>query len=192
MRKAMNKILKSLEYILIVSIIIVSIIAIFNFIQLKVLKKEYTNFFGHSVFKVISDSMAPSIRKGDIIIVKIGTAIKKQDVITYKQKNDFITHRVLEIKDTTFITRGDSNNIGDVPIPKQDVVGKVVKIFPKLGIWRDIIMTPKIFALLVVTMVLFSASVKDWTGLKAKYKKYKDFKVTNDSIIEGCDKDEKK
>lgn len=182
---------KILEKTLIVVISIMSLIVLINFIQLNILKKEYTNFFGYSVFKVISDSMAPYIRKNDIIIVKITDDIKENDVITYKLNGEFITHRVESINDDSYVTKGDSNNIGDKPVPKKDVVGKEVKIFHKLGIWKDILMTPKIFILLIFTIVVFSSSFKDWT--KKQYYKFKDFRITNDSIIEGCsDEDEKK
>lgn len=182
---------KILEKTLIVVISIMSLIVVINFIQLNILKKEYTNFFGYSVFKVISDSMAPYIRKDDVIIVKITDDIKPGDVITYKLNEDFITHRVESINDDSYITRGDSNNIGDKPVPKKDVVGKEIKIFKKLGIWKDILMTPKVFILLIFTIAIFSSSFKDWT--KKQYYKFKDFRITNDSIIEGrSDEDEKR
>lgn len=185
-----NKIFKFLEKFLIISIAILSLIVLINFVQLNILKKEYTNFFGYSIFKVISDSMAPTIKKNDIIVVKIKDDIKINDVITYKLNGDFITHRVTSIEKDSYLTMGDSNNIGDKPVPKSTVVGKVTKVFPKLGIWRDILMTPKIFILLFFTIVLFSSSFKDWT--KKQYNKFKDFKITNDSIIESCsDNDEK-
>ena len=85
---------------------------------------------------------------------------------------------------------GDLNNIGDEPVPKSSVVGKKIKVLPKMGIWKEILMTPKVFVLLFITIMLFSSSFKDWT--KKQYNKLKDFKITNDSIIESCsDKDEK-
>ncbi|MDD4831614.1 MAG: signal peptidase I [Bacilli bacterium] len=188
MHKIVSNILKLFEYVLITCILFISIIVAINFVQLNIMKKDYTNFMSYSIFKVISDSMAPTIVKNDVIIVKINDEIKKGDIITYKLKDDFITHRVVDIKNNEYITRGDSNNVGDSPIPKEKIVGKVVKIIPKLGIWKDILMTPKIFILLIVTVILFSSSFKDWT--KRQYKKYKDYKITSDSIIEGRNKDE--
>lgn len=185
-----KKVFNILEKVLIGLISLLSLVVIINFIQLNILKKEYTNFFGYSVFKVISDSMYPSIKKNDVIIVKIGDDIKIGDVITYKLDGEFITHRVSEIKEDSYITIGDLNNIGDKPVPKSSVVGKEIKVLPKMGIWKDILMTPKVFILLFTTIVLFSSSFKDWT--KKQYNKLKDFKITNDSIIESCsDKDEK-
>lgn len=188
MQKIVSKIIKYFEYVLIICILFISVLVTINFIQLNIMKKDYTNFVGYSIFKVISDSMAPKIVKNDVIIVKINDKIQKGDIITYKLKNDFITHRVIDIKNDEYITRGDSNNVGDSPISKDKVVGKVIKIIPKLGIWKDILMTPKIFILLIVTVLLFSSSFKDWT--MKQYKKYKDYRITSDSIIEGRNKDE--
>lgn len=185
-----GKVFNILEKILIGLISILSLVVVINFIQLNILKKEYTNFFGYSIFKVISDSMSPYIKKNDVIIVKVNDNIMVEDVITYKLDGEFITHRVKEIKEDSYLTIGDLNNIGDKPVPKSNVIGKVIKIFPKMGIWKDILMTPKVFVLLFVTIILFSSSFKDWT--KKQYNKLKDFKITNDSIIESCsDKDEK-
>ncbi len=191
MKKFLNLSLKAIEYILKAIIVIVTIIVIFNFIQIKILKKDYPNFFGFTVFKVISDSMAPAIRKNDVIVVKINDqSIKKNDIITYKSNQDFITHRVIEIQDTSYITKGDYNNTGDKPIFKETVIGKVIKIIPNFGVWKDIIMTPKILIVFFITILLFSSTFKDWT--KAKYRNLKDFRITNDSIIESVGEDDEK
>ncbi|NLA32344.1 MAG: signal peptidase I [Mollicutes bacterium] len=191
MKKFLNSLLKTIEYILKAIIVIVTIIVIFNFIQIRIMKKDYPNFFGYTVFKVISDSMAPTIRKNDVIVVKINDqTIKKQDIITYKVGKDFITHRVIDIQDASYITKGDYNNIGDKPIFKETVIGKVIKILPNFGVWKDVIMTPKILIVFFITMLLLSSTFKDWT--KAKYNNLKDFRITNDSIIEGIGEDDEK
>ena len=191
MKKFLNSLLKTIEYILKAIIVIVTIIVIFNFIHIRIMKKDYPNFFGYTVFKVISDSMAPTIRKNDVIVVKINDqTIKKQDIITYKVGKDFITHRVIDIQDASYITKGDYNNNGDKPILKETVIGKVIKILPNFGVWKDVIMTPKILIVFFITMLLLSSTFKDWT--KAKYNNLKDFRITNDSIIEGIGEDDEK
>ena len=192
MGKILSTFLKVIEYILKTAITIITIIVLFNFVQLKIMKKSYPNFFGYTLFKVISDSMYPAIKQNDVIIVKINEQnIQKNDVITYKVNKDFITHRVVDIRDNAYITKGDYNNTGDTPIFKTDVVGKVIKVLPKFGVWKDVLMTPKILIVFFITIFLFSSSFKDWT--KKKYHYLKDFRITNDSIIEGIgENDEKK
>lgn len=182
MKNIVNKILNTLKYILIFLVIIISLIVVTNFMQLKILKKEYPNFFNYSFFVVVTNSMAPTIKTNDIILVKINSGINIGDIITYKKNNIFVTHRVSEIKDKLYIAKGDANNVGDEPISKDIVVGKVIKTFDNLGIWRKVLLTPQVFILLIVTLLLFNGSFRDWT--KGQYYRFKDFKITKDSIIE--------
>lgn len=189
MKKLFKVILATIKYILIVLISLVSLIILTNFFQLKVLKNDYPNFFGYSVFKVITNSMYPTVKTNDIIIVKLGDDAKKGEVITFKKDGAFITHRVSSVQDNLYMTKGDYNNVGDdEPVLKELVVGKVVKIYENLGIWKDVLQSPPVFILLIVTLLLFNDSFKAWS--KDQYYKYKDFRITKDTIIEG--KDEKK
>lgn len=186
MLKAMNKILWLVETVLVVIILITIFVIAFNFYQLKILKKEYVNFFGYSVFEVVSNSMAPTIEKKDIIIVKVGSDLEKKDIITYKTEDAFVTHRITDIKDAYFVTRGDANNSQDIPVEKETVVGKVIKTIPSLGLWRDVLMTPSVLFSIVVTLALFNYTVFNLDNGKKKTKKekYNDFKIKHDVIIE--------
>lgn len=188
MKSFINLTIKILKYILIVLVLLISFLLINNFIQLKILKNDYPKLLNHSFFIVVTNSMAPTIQIDDLIIVNTKADIKLEDVITYKKKGVFITHRVTSIKDKHYLTKGDANNIGDEAVTKDLVVGKVVKIIPKVGVWQKVIMTPQVFILLIITLLLFNDSFKDWT--KYQYHRFRDFRITKDSIIE--EKDEKK
>ena len=61
-------------------------------------------------------------------------SVKIGDVVTYKQDNDFITHRIIEVYKDTYITKGDANKAKDKPIDKSQIIGKVTKVLPKFGI----------------------------------------------------------
>ena len=63
------------------------VLAIYNFISIKILKHDYSNVFGYTLFEVISGSMSPEIQKGDLILVKLNTDYKKGDIISYKSKD---------------------------------------------------------------------------------------------------------
>mgnify|MGYP001528618886 FL=1 len=54
------------------------------------------------------------------------------------------------------VTKGDANNSEDKIISKSEVIGKVVKIIPKGGVIKEIILTPKIIFTLLVTLVLIN------------------------------------
>ena len=112
--------------ILIFSIIL--LISIYTWIQAKVLRNKYTDFFGYSFFEVQTNSMAETINAGDWIIVKLTKRVKLNDVITYELGDDYVTHRIVEVRNGTYITSGDNNNTeDDAPVNREQIVGKGVK-----------------------------------------------------------------
>lgn len=183
--KNMKWLLKILKNISAVFIFILASFIMINLFQRYVLKLDHPSFFGYSYFKVVSNSMAPTIKKGDFIIVKEFPEYKVKDIITYKKDKSFITHRIIKIDDYLY-TQGDYNNVGDEKIKKDQVVGKVTKILKGVGVWQDILFTPKILILLIITLLLFNNSFKDWT--KSKYYYLQDFKISKNSIIEERNK----
>lgn len=99
----MNKVIKTIEKIIvdliIVVLAIIAILAILGFCQVNIQKKQYINIFGYSVLSAETGSMSPTIEKGDIVIIKIGDEIKENDIITYKKDNVLITHRISKINE---------------------------------------------------------------------------------------------
>ena len=169
-----EKIVNMVLDILIVVFGIFLLISIYNNVQVKILGNEYSSFFGYSTFEVQTGSMSDTINPGDWIIVKITKNIKLDDIITYSQKGDFITHRVVETYKDSYITKGDANNSKDDAINKEQVVGKVVKILPAFGIIRKTFFNPLVLITLIFTLysisyVLRSAKKKNNTTNKNKY-----------------------
>ena len=136
------------------------IISIYNTIQVKVLKNDYSSFFGYSVFEVQTGSMADAINAGDWIIVKYERNIKLDDVITFMQDGEFITHRVVEAYKGTYVTKGDANNTKDEAISQEQIVGKVVKVLPIFGIFRKTLFNPAVLIALIITVYLISFTFK--------------------------------
>ena len=151
-RKTCNIILDFL--IIILGIII--LINVYSCIQVKILNKSYSSFFGYSAFEVKTGSMKPTISPSDVIIVKNEKNPNVNDIITYKNKDDFITHRVVEKSGNNYITKGDANNTRDNAITSDDVVGKVVHVLPKFGIIRKTIVwgIGIIFAILIIRQAM--------------------------------------
>ena len=117
--------------------------------------------------------MSPTINVDDMLLVKLTTDIKKGDIITYKNEENFITHRVIEANGDKIITKGDSNNSEDKIINKDAVLGKIVKIFPKFGKWKKILLSPGVLIALFSTLTIFSLglSYNDKKKEKEKPKK---------------------
>ena len=156
-----KKIIDIVLDILIVVFAIILAISIYSNIQVKVLGNAYSSFFGYSVFEVQTGSMADTINVGDWIVVKKSKNIRLDDIITYEKNGQFITHRVIEAYKGTYITKGDANNGKDEAVNESQIVGKVVKILPELGIIRKTIFNPVVLIALIATLYLIGSCLKD-------------------------------
>ena len=173
-RRIYEKIINIILDILIVIFGIILLISIYNNIQIKILGNEYSSFFGYSMFEVQTGSMADTINPGDWIVVKTTKNIKLDDIITYSQEGEFITHRVVEVYKDTYVTKGDANNSKDDAIYKEQIVGRVEKILPGLGIIRKTFFNPLVLITLIITLytisyLLRSAIKKDDEDNNRKY-----------------------
>ncbi len=133
---------------------VILIVTIYNAIQTKVFDNDYSSLFGYTTFEVQSGSMSNEINKGDWIIVKYSDNIQLNDIITFKKDDNFVTHRVVEEYNNTFVTKGDANNTKDDPISKDQVVGKVVKILPNFGVIKKTLLNPIVLVAIIVTLYL--------------------------------------
>lgn len=158
--KLVGKIIDYALNILIVLFAIFLLISMYTAVQVKILKNEYANFFGYSLFEVQTGSMHGTIEAGDWIIVKSTKDVKVKDVITYKHGKDFITHRVVEIYKGSYVTKGDANSSKDEPIDRDQVVGKVIKTLHGFGILRKTIFNPIVIVSLIVCLYLFNLTFK--------------------------------
>lgn len=120
------------------------------------------------MFEVQTGSMKDAINPGDMIIVKSDSDIKLNDIVTYKQGEEFITHRVIEAYNETYVTQGDANNVKDEPITKGQIVGKVVKILPGFGIIRRVLFNPFVLIALIITLYLISTMFRRGKNMKVK------------------------
>lgn len=94
--------------------------------------------FPYQTYVIQSGSMEPSIMTGDIIAVKQESEYKQNDVVTFSDSSErVITHRIIEIQqdeDSQYITQGDANQSPDPhPIQRDQIIGKVILVIPKLG-----------------------------------------------------------
>lgn len=160
------KLSKIIVNLIIFVLSIIAIIAIFGVVQINLQDKDYVNIFGYSVLSTETGSMAPTIEKGDIVIIKIGDEIRENDIITYKKNNVLITHRIMNIDGDTIIAKGDYNNTEDEPITKNQVIGKSVFIIHNVEIWKKVFTDIQVIIPVVITIILFilMISYKEKTG----------------------------
>lgn len=105
--------------VLIVLVVLFSVIALLSVYNSSGGGGKIRSIFGLKFMTVLSDSMSPALRAGDMIICRDKKIddIKVGEIITYNINDFFVTHRVVEkIDDGGQIllkTRGDANNTKD-------------------------------------------------------------------------------
>lgn len=141
--------------------IILIIIAVFlNFyliIQNKIIQKKlYVNYFGYTFFIVDSSSMYDTLKENDLVIVKITNDVELNDIISYEEDGNIITHRLIKKEGDTFITKGDFNNYQDKPIKKEQIIGKVISIKRNVGIWKKVFSQKKIIIPIIIEIIILA------------------------------------
>lgn len=106
-----------------------------------------------------SGSMEPAFGIGDLIIVKPMPEYQTGDVITFKSKDGrIITHRITRIDEKNlYQTKGDANRMEDYSLTtKEQVVGRVIQVLPKVGLLANFARTTTGFAVLFLLPMGFS------------------------------------
>ena len=153
------KIIKGLINVLTTLIIVVGVIFIGLYIC------------GITPYVVLSGSMEPTIKTGSLCFINKHAKyeqIKEKDIIAFKSNGTLVTHRVDEINDDGFVTKGDNNDNQDGSLVTNDnFVGKNIFWIPKAGFVIKLIQSTKgkiIFGtcvvLLLVTGLLFGDDKK--------------------------------
>lgn len=128
-------------------------LCLYTFLMVDVCGKKYANIFGYTYFVVSSGSMSGSIEVNDIVIIKIDSEYKKNDIITFLDKDgNFITHRFLKEVNGQIITKGDVNNTVDDPIDKNQIVGKVYLVISPKFVFKCV----AILLIIGIILVLFN------------------------------------
>ena len=167
--KILEKLIKIVLDILTIAVIGLVIFIIVNYVQLNIMKKNYPEFFGYTFFEVETGSMSGTIEIEDVILVEVTQDVKKDDIVTFEDEGEIITHRIIKETDKGIVTKGDANNGEDKVIQKNQVIGKVVKIIPRLGIWLKVFSETEVIICVVVTIVFLGIVAS--TGEKNKKEK---------------------
>lgn len=152
-------------------------LAIYNFVSVKILNKDYPNLFGYTFFEIVSGSMSPTIEKGDMIFVKLDTDYEVGDIVSFKDNNSIITHRIIEKNDNYYVTKGDANNTADNPIKENQIIGKTIKTFSRAFIIAKVFMTPNVIFMCLITITLMC-----WCVASFKNEVKKEKMRTNDRV----------
>lgn len=158
----LKKLGKICGYIINILIAVIILTTTYSLIQIKILRYDYAELFGYTMFEVITGSMSGSVEIGDIVIVKVLNKydeLEKDQIIVFKQDNYIITHRLVEIDENSVITKGDDNNTQDKPIKKEDIIGEVIKVIPNVGIWKKVFTTPEVYISIITTLIFIGITL---------------------------------
>ena len=122
-----------------VTVLLIVTVCFCLFVIVQVMSRGYVSIGGHSFFKVVTGSMEPNLKVGELIMtddVPIDD-LKLGDVISFRSQSvdmygNIITHRVVDIGKTAegqtiLLTKGDSNLSADGQyVYQSNYVGKVV------------------------------------------------------------------
>ena len=127
----------------------------------------YPKVRGWEPLVVLTQSMEPLLHPGDVVVVEpvSGRDVAVGDVVTYRAADSsLITHRVVEVRRSTYagredtvIVQGDANNVPDDPLVASQVVGRMLYRMPGYGVFMS--MPVKVGLLGVVTLLLLVDSV---------------------------------
>lgn len=157
-----HKVFTILGTILCIILLPILIINLTLIVKSYVNKEKVPSVGGYLPMIVLTDSMLPDIKSGDLIICKTADAdsIRVDDVISFFDPvgngTSVVTHRVIEIVDEngklSFITKGDNNNTEDKePVPAENLVGVYKTRIPGAG---NIAMFMQSTAGLIICVVL--------------------------------------
>lgn len=120
---------------------------------------------GTGSYFVASESMAPAISAGALIYVVDTGQYGVGDVVTFQRAGKSVTHRIVETKEETYVTKGDGNDGRDAPITEDQIVGEVVVSIPLYGYLFTLASTPLGVGLLVVVpaLMLLRSELQQYT-----------------------------
>lgn len=154
-------------------------------------QNRVANVAGFTPLSVMTDSMAPTFRAGDLIIIRTcdPAALREGDIITFHTiiNNEYAlnTHRIKEIDTSngvrSYVTMGDNNNgIADTHIISDgDIVGRYVTKLGGFGKIMDFLSSSVGFLVVIVLpmliffvyqvyhLIMVSISLKKATAIEA-------------------------
>lgn len=119
--------------------------------------------WGYKPLVIISGSMEPTLKVGGILYYKETDKTKYEinDIVVFKSKNYLISHRIVEIKNDGFITKGDANkNIDSNKVLFNKALGIGTNwSIPYIGYYADFIYKNKWILLLVLVILIINSKI---------------------------------
>lgn len=117
--------------------------------------------WGKRPLVVISGSMEPILKVGGILYYeKINLDdFKKDDILVYQLNEHIVSHRIVDINEYGFETKGDNNNSNDSYIvDKNNVIGRGNNwSIPYIGYYADFIYNHRYLLIMMIVLSYFNS-----------------------------------
>ncbi|MDY0410157.1 signal peptidase I [Virgibacillus soli] len=165
--------LKVVNTIFFTSLFIICCIILMFFFYAKGDVDRFPSIVGYKPLTILSNSMKPAFQVGDIVIIHKDKEPQVNEVVTFKHPEGIlVTHRVVDSEIVNgmevYSTKGDNNHIADdLLISKEQIVGVVQFVIPKVGYVANFMSGPVGFSLFVLAPLLILANIQifKWLGL---------------------------
>ena len=140
---------------IVTTVVLIALVALVIFVFITRMSGNTPTIFGYTVFRVQTDSMTPTLKVGDVILVKECKPedVKPGDIITYKVTTgslagQTITHRVAEEpveRDGVYYYRTKGDKAGasmDDEISYEVLKGKYVRTIPFVNKFYEFFLSP--------------------------------------------------
>lgn len=139
---------------------------------------SFNVFSGAKGYAVVTDSMAPQIRKGSVVFVKHVEfdKLRENDIVTvaFPDSEGCFTHRIISIDydAEVFKTKGDANEKEDPqPSMKEQLIGKLWYSVPLLGYISIFVKSLNVIKISIISAV-FAIIVITAAAIAQKSRKY--------------------
>ena len=149
---------------------IIAVVLLFNvagIVKRVFLREQLPMLFGFGNAIIVTGSMEPTLAPGDMIIIRRQSGYEVGDIVTY-QANSCITHRIVAATADGYVTRGDANNADDGVVRPEQIIGKVVKVIPRIGNAILFLHTPFGILLLVVSLLVSVEAPMIWNNRRKR------------------------
>ena len=126
--------------------------------------------WGEKPLVVISGSMEPTLKVGGILYYEkiVLNDFKEGDILVYELNEHTISHRIVDITDNGFLTKGDNNNsIDTYEVENMQVIGKGTNwSIPYIGYYADFVYNHKYLLFISVGVIIIDLLVDSYKWLR--------------------------
>ena len=133
-----------------------------------------TFLYGDTSYVIVAGrSMEPTLRQGDLAVLKAANAYSVGDIVGYVSPyGPIVIHRIIGVKDGVFTTKGDNATSADPwQVTNEAILGKLVFSVPYIGVAISLLRQPHMLAFAIASLAFLSVALPSKADKKRKRNK---------------------